>query len=137
MSDKAMIPLPRPTELSEPYWHACAEGRLVVQRCADCGELVFIPQPCCTRCQSRNLAWVECSGRGTVYSYTVIHRAPRPEFDTPVVVAIVELEEGWHQLTNIIGCAPEEVAVDMPVRVSFKRMTGEITLPYFEPAGRN
>jgi uncharacterized OB-fold protein len=127
------IPLPRPTSLSRPHWEGCRAGELRVQRCRDCAAFVFIPQPLCTRCQSEALEWVASSGRGAVYSYTVVHRAPRPAFETPYVVAIVELEEGWHMLTNLIDVAPGDVRVGLPVEVAFREMSGEITLPYFRP----
>jgi uncharacterized OB-fold protein len=94
---------------------------------------VFIPQPLCTRCQAETLEWVASSGRGTVYSYTIVHRAPRPAFAVPYVVAIVELEEGWHMLTNLVDVAPEAVRVGLPVEVTFRRMSEAITLPYFRP----
>lgn len=128
------IPLPRPSALSRPHWQGCAEGKLRVQRCPACGHYVFIPQPFCPGCQTSPLEWTESRGRGTVYSYTVVHRAPRPEFAVPYVVAIVELEEGWHMLTNVVGCAPEEVRVGLPVEVAFERESDEITLPRFRPA---
>jgi len=128
-----MIPLPHPTELSAPHWEGCREGHLKVQQCERCKTCVFIPQPCCTQCQSTDLAWIECSGLGTVYSYTIVHRAPRPQFETPYVVAIIELEEGWYMLSNVIECPVEEVAIGMAVRVEFRQMNGEITLPYFSP----
>lgn len=129
-----MIPLPRPTALSRPHWEGCRDGKLLVQQCRQCGAHVFIPQPCCTQCQSTELSWIECSGRGKIYSYTVVHRAPRPQFEVPYVVAIIELEEGWHMLSNVFDCPVEEVAIDMPVRVAFRKMTEEITLPYFSPS---
>ncbi len=128
------IPLPRPTDLSKPHWDGCRDGVLRVQRCSACDAYVFIPQPICTACQGDDLEWVESSGRGRVYSFTTVHRPPRAEFEVPYVVAIVELEEGWHMLTNIIGCAADAVQVDMPVEVCFERMSEEITLPRFRPA---
>ncbi len=128
------IPLPRPTDLSKPHWDGCRDGVLRVQRCSTCDAYVFIPQPICTACQGDDLEWVESSGRGRVYSFTTVHRPPRAEFEVPYVVAIVELEEGWHMLTNIIGCAADAVQVDMPVEVCFERMSEEITLPRFRPA---
>jgi len=134
VSGEKTIPLPRPTALSRPHWDGCRQRILRVQRCADCGEHVFVPQPICTACQADRLEWIESSGRGTVYSHTVVHRPPRPEFDAPYVVAIIELEEGWHMLSNVVGCEPTEVQVGMAVRVSFRRMSDEITLPVFEPA---
>jgi len=130
-----MIPLPRPTDLSRPFWDACRAGRLVVQRCGDCGHYVFIPQPCCTACQSPRLGWVESSGHGTVYSYTVVHRPPRPQFKAPYVVAVIAMEDGWYMLSNLVDCAPEAVSMDMPVEVVFRRMTEAMTLPFFRPPG--
>ena len=128
------IPLPRPTALSRPHWDGCKAGVLRVQRCCDCGHFVFIPQPLCTRCHADALEWVASSGRGTVYSFTVVHRPPRPAFEVPYVVAIVELEEGWHMLSNLVECQPDDVCVGMPVEVVFRPMSETITLPYFRPA---
>ena len=78
-------------------------------------------------------AFRKSSGRGAVYSYTVVHRPPRPAFTAPYVVAIVELEEGWHLLTNLVDVAPEAVTVGMPVEVAFRALSDAITLPYFRP----
>jgi uncharacterized OB-fold protein len=133
MPEDQMIPLPQPTQLSQPHWDGCREGSLKVQQCRQCDTCVFIPQPRCTHCQSADLIWIDCTGRGKIYSYTIVHRAPRPQFETPYVVAIIELDEGWHMLSNVIDCAVEDVEVDMPVRVEFRKMTDEITLPYFVP----
>ena len=131
MTRAKTIPLPRPTALSRPHWDGCREGVLRVQRCAACGSYEFIPQAVCTKCQAGKLEWVESSGRGSVYSHTTVYRPPRPEFDAPYVVAIVELEEGWHMLTNLVDCRPEEVAIGLPVEVDFRAVSDEITLPCF------
>ena len=133
MTRAKTIPLPRPTALSRPHWDGCREGVLRVQRCAACGSYEFIPQAVCTRCQAGKLEWVESSGRGSVYSHTTVYRPPRPEFDAPYVVAIVELEEGWHMLTNLVDCTPEEVAIGLPVEVDFRAVSDEISLPCFRP----
>ena len=127
------LPLPQPSALSQPFWDACKRGELVVQRCDDCGERVFIPQVACTRCFSPKLAWVPSSGRGTVYSFTIVHRPQQPAFTVPYVVAIVEMEEGWYTLTNIVGCDPEAVRIGLPVAVEFREMSDTITLPLFHP----
>lgn len=128
-------PLPRPTALSQPFWDACREERLLVQRCTKCGSHIFIPQPLCTECQRRELSWVESSGRGTLYSWTEIHRPQQPAFtDIPYTAAIVELEEGWFMLSNLIECSPDDRRIGMPLEVSFQRMSDEITLPMFRPA---
>ncbi|MEE8363556.1 MAG: Zn-ribbon domain-containing OB-fold protein [Dehalococcoidia bacterium] len=127
------IPLPRMSPLSVPYWEACRRGELMVQRCEDCGHHVFIPQVACTRCFSARLEWVQSSGRGTVYSYTIVYRPQQPAFEVPYAVAIVEMEEGWHTLTNIVGCEPEDVVVGLAVEVQFHAISDEITLPLFSP----
>lgn len=134
MTEKTRIPLPTPTRLSAPHWEGCRTGELRVQRCRDCGEHIFIPQPACTHCLSMDLQWVLCSGRGRLYSYTVVHRPQQPAFDIPYVVAIVELEEGLHMLTNLIDCPERSIRVDMPVEAVFQPVSDEITLPYFRPA---
>lgn len=127
-------PLPRPTPLSKPHWEGCREGELRVQRCNDCGTHVFIPQPVCTNCFSEALDWVPTSGRGSVYSYTVVHRPQRPQFKVPYVVAIVLADEGFHLLTNLIDIDPDDVQIGMPVEVEFVERSDAITLPYYKPA---
>ena len=125
-------PLPRPTALSRPHWDGCREGTLRVQRCRDCQTLVFIPQPCCGNCLSERLEWVDSSGRGTIYSYTTVYRPQQPVFETPYTVVIVELEEGWHMLSKLLGVAPDDVRIGAEVEVDFHAMSDEITLPYFK-----
>jgi hypothetical protein len=127
------IPLPRPTELSRPHWDGCREGVLRAQRCSACGRFVFIPQPVCTHCQADALAWVDCRGRGTLYSFTTVHRPQRPEFAVPYTVAIVELDEGFFMLTNLVEFDASELRIGMPVEVTFRRMSDEIALPLFRP----
>jgi hypothetical protein len=128
------LPLPRPTRVSAPHWEGCRRGELRVQRCRGCGHFVFIPEPTCTACFGSDLEWVASSGRGSIYSYTIVHRPQRPEFQVPYAVAIVELEEGWHMLSNVVDCEMDDIAVGMPVEVTFRKMSDEITLPMFRPA---
>jgi uncharacterized OB-fold protein len=124
-------PLPQPTTLSQPFWDACREERLVVQRCQDCSAYVFIPQPCCGECLGESLEWVESSGRGTLYSYTTVHRPQQPTFRVPYTVVVVELEEGWFMLSNLMGVEPGEVEIGAPLEVFFEKRSEEITLPLF------
>ena len=128
-----MIPLPRPTPLSRPHWDGCRAGVLRVQHCTSCGAYVFIPQWFCTSCQSEELEWVESTGSGTVYSLTTVYRPQRPEFEVPYTVAIVELDEGFHMLPNLVDCEIEDRRIGRPVEVTFRRMSDEITLPMFRP----
>jgi uncharacterized OB-fold protein len=133
-SETSGIPLPRPTALSKPHWDGCREGVLRVQRCRGCGTHVFVPQPVCTHCLGEELEWVESSGRGTLYSYTVVHRPQQPSFDVPYVPIIVFMDEGWHMLSNLLEVEIDEIEIGMALEVFFEPMSAEISLPYFRPA---
>jgi uncharacterized OB-fold protein len=123
-------PLPRPTELSRPHWDGCRAGVLRVQRCRGCAAYVFIPQPLCTACQASDLEWVASRGEGAIYSFSVVHRAPHPAFRAPYVVAIIALDEGFEMLANV-ECEPHELAIGARVRVAFRALSSETSLPYF------
>jgi uncharacterized OB-fold protein len=129
-------PLPHPTPVSRPFWDAAREHRLSLQRCAACGRHVYYPRTLCPHCGDSDLAWTDVSGRGTVYSYTIARRATARPFepDVPYVIAIVELEEGPHMTTNIVGCDPDAVHIGMPVEAAFDDVTDEVTLVTFRPA---
>jgi uncharacterized OB-fold protein len=126
--------IPEITELTSPYWEGAREGKLMVQHCPDCGSIWHPPEPICGNCQSDRLEWEEASGRGVIYSYTVIHHPTHPAFDgkTPYLVALVDLSEGPRIVTSIRGCAMEDVHVGMPVEVLFEEV-GTSVLPYFRP----
>lgn len=127
--------LPVPDAETEPFWAAARDGRLAIQRCRACERPFVYPRSACPRCWSAELEWIDASGRGSVYSFTVIRHNDVPPFRemVPYVVALVDLEEGVRLTANIVGCRPEEVRVGMPVEVSYQRLTGEITLPQFMP----
>jgi uncharacterized OB-fold protein len=105
-----------------------------VQRCDRCERYVFNPALVCPFCTHTGLSWTVSSGRGRVHTMTTIHRAPTPGVPTPYVVAVIELEEGWHMLSNLVGCRPEEARIDMPVTVEFERLSDDVWLPVFRPA---
>lgn len=129
-------PLPRPTAASLPFWEAAKRHELQIQCCSSCGALIFYPREACPECLSSDLTWVKVSGKGTVYSYTIAQAPTHPAFaeDVPYVVAIVELAEGPHLTTNIVGCKPEAVKIGMPVVATFEAVTPEMTLVKFRPA---
>jgi uncharacterized OB-fold protein len=127
-------PLPKPTPTSQPFWEAARRHELMLQRCGSCGNFVYYPRDRCPHCFSDNLKWERCSGRGKVYSYTVVLRASSRSFaDAPYVLAIVELDEGVRMTTNI-AAPPEKVQVGMPVVAFFDDVTPEHTLVKFKPA---
>ena len=127
-------PLPQPDALTAPFWEACRRGVLEVSACADCGHRFLPPGPCCPRCWSPRLVSHEVSGRGRVESFAVYRRTYHPGMPAPYVVALVELEEGPRLISNIVGCAPEEVTVDMPVELRFEA-AGDFALPRFAKPG--
>jgi len=129
-------PLPRVDEESKGFWEACQRHELYVQRCLACGSPRYYPRALCPACLSGDTEWVRCSGRGTVYTFTVTHQNQAPGFrdELPYVLAYVELEEGVRLLTNIVGSPPEDVHIGMPVEVVFDDVTPAVTLPKFRAA---
>lgn len=127
---------PRPTVETAPFWEGCRAGRLLIQRCADCGHRQFYPRLVCSSCTSRRLEWEAASGRATVESFTVVRQAISPAYaaDVPYVLAIVRLAEGPTMMTNIVGCDPADVSVGMDLLVAFEPLDADITLPKFRPA---
>ena len=129
--------LPRTTPENEFFWTSGADGKLRFLRCPHDGYYVHPPSPICPICLRKDLAPAEVSGRATVASYTLNHQAWIPGWQLPYVVALVEIEEqpGVRLMTNIVNCEPHEVAIGMPVQVTFENRE-EIWLPLFEPAER-
>lgn len=128
-------PVPPVDPDTRPFWEGCKRHELLLQRCDDCGAFRYPPRQFCGRCFSDNTQWVRASGRGTVYSYTVIRQIGHPAFrdQVPYVVAYVDLEEGVRMMSNIVQCPPERVHIGMPVEVVFEEVTDLITLPKFRP----
>ncbi|HJU28046.1 MAG TPA: Zn-ribbon domain-containing OB-fold protein [Candidatus Binataceae bacterium] len=127
-------PLPKPTATSRPFWDAAKRHQLQLQRCAGCKAFIYYPRDRCPNCFSERLEWTPVSGRGKLYSYTVVRRASTRSFaDKPYVLAIVELDEGARMTTNI-EAPPESVKVGMPVSVYFDDVTPDRTLVKFKPA---
>ena len=128
-------PLPGVDEDTKLFWDYCKQHELRVQNCLKCNELFYPPSHMCPHCHSLKSEWVKLSGKGRVYSYVVVRRATHPGFakDVPYIVAIIETEEGSHLTSNVIGCNPEEVRVDMPVEVAFEDVTEEFSLHKFKP----
>ncbi|GAA2591436.1 Zn-ribbon domain-containing OB-fold protein [Dactylosporangium fulvum] len=135
MSAPAAKPLPVPDQDSAGFWSAAAEHRLVVQHCDDCDADQLFPRLICTRCHGHALRLRPAAGTGTVYSCTVVRRAPSPAFaaDVPYVVALVELAEGPRLMANIVDCVPDDVHIGMTVQVRFDDVAEGVSLPRFRP----
>ncbi|WP_081288578.1 Zn-ribbon domain-containing OB-fold protein [Mycobacterium asiaticum] len=119
------------SHLSTPFWDGCRSEELKYQRCQGCGAANFPPTEHCRHCLSDELAWLSSAGVGEIYSWTIVYRPVTAEFEPPYAPAIVTLDEGYQMLTNLVGVAPDEVAVGMRVRVQFHGVTDDLTLPYF------
>jgi uncharacterized OB-fold protein/acyl dehydratase len=118
------------------FWEGVQAGELRIQRCAECGALRHPPGPMCPHCHATKRDFVTASGRGVVHSYVVHHHPPVPGLQPPYAVAVVELDEGVRMVGNLLGCAPDEAYVGMPVELEFQRMDDELTLPQWRPVGR-
>jgi uncharacterized OB-fold protein len=128
----AGIPVPLSSAVTEPFWTACRRGDLTYQRCQSCGSAVFVPTGACRYCGSTLLRWDRSEGRGRIYSFSTVWRPQMPAFEVPYVVAIVDLDEGFQMIANIIGCDVELIEIDMVVAVEF-HPTDSVVLPYFSP----
>lgn len=117
------------------FWNALKEHRLLIQRCAACGELRHPPRPMCPRCNSLDWDTIDSAGRGSVYSF-VLPRHPDFGFADPHIVALVELDEGTRIVTNLVDVDPANVAIGVRVAVRFETFDDGLTLPLFtvEPA---
>ncbi|MGW5263917.1 FAS1-like dehydratase domain-containing protein [Microbispora sp. NPDC004025] len=130
---KALRPRPAINRDNAFWFEAAREHRLVIQRCGGCGTLRHPPGPCCPHCGSFEWDAAEASGRGQVYSFVVNHHPRHPAFEYPLIVAVVELDEGTRLVTNLAGVAPEEVEIGMPVVLGWLDADPGLSLPVFRP----
>ena len=132
-------PLPLPDDVSRFFWDAAAEHRLALQRCTACGKLQYPPEVCCIHCQCEDFEIVEATGRGVLYSYSVVSRPLHSGFVNalPYVVALVELDDqpGLRMITNLVDIPDgAKLKCGMPVEVMFEDR-GAVTLPQFRLSG--
>jgi len=115
------------------WWDGVDRGELLIQKCSSCGELRHPPRPMCGECQS--IAWetVASKGKGTVYSYVVMHHPKIPGYDYPLAVAVIDLDEGTRFVSNIIDCDPSEVQIGMRVEMKMESVEDDWSLPLFRP----
>ena len=131
-------PLPTPiTPEAKPYWEGLRQQKLMLPRCRACGKAHHYPRVICPFCHSADLEWIQASGRGRLFSFEIAHQILNKAFKVklPVVLALVELEEGPRLMTNLVNVAADPAALkcDMPVEVVYEKQTEEITLPMFQP----
>jgi uncharacterized OB-fold protein len=124
---------PAITEETAPFWTAAAEGRLLVEHCDACGADSFPPRGMCRSCRSRDIGWVEVTGQGTVYSFTVNHQRWLPDLEVPYAVVLIEFADhpGVRVAGRIRGVAPGDVRIGMTVAVGFEPGPGDVAIPSF------
>ncbi len=133
MAEEAKL-IPQVTRELKPFFDAARNNQLAVQKCDNCGTLRFPAAPLCLACDSPKASWAPVSGRGEVFSFTIMHRAYHPAIKVPYTLAVIELKEGAKITSNVIGIEPSKVKCGMPVEVVFEKLSDEVTLPKFRPA---
>jgi uncharacterized OB-fold protein len=137
MRAPTQVPLPQPDAVSEPFWAGCAERRLLVQHCLDCGAFQCPARLLCRNCRGNAFDWHESDGRGRIYTYTIAHHPGSPALreQVPYVVVVVQLDDcgGVRLISNLVGETVADVAVDRPVRLLWDDEAGA-WLPRFELA---
>jgi uncharacterized OB-fold protein len=136
MTDKSK-PVPIADEASKPFFDGARERKLMIQKCVMCGAVMWPVKPRCDNCLGAKLEWTQASGKGTLYSFTLMHQVYHPGFaaEVPYNIAEVDLEEGLRIITNIVGCPNAALQIGMPLEVTFEDVTDEVTLPKFKPVG--
>ena len=128
--------LPQLEGLAGEFYGFCKDGELRFQRCRDCDRWRHVPREMCAACGSWRWEWARSSGRGRVFTWTVVERALHPAFEEacPYAPAVIEMEEGVRILSQVTDCPPEDLEIDLPVEVVFESVTEEVTLPKFRRA---
>ena len=126
-------PLPQPGLDNVEFYEAANRGELRFQRCSDCGAWRHYPRPACPQCQSRNFSWELASGRGRVFTWTIVHGPTLPAFrdELPYNVVDVLLDEGVHFQSQVLDCPPDEIYAEMPVEAVFVPASEDIKLVKF------
>lgn len=132
------MPAPAASRETMPWWEAARDHHLVVQACGACRATRHPPGPICPHCRSNTVEWCELSGRGVVYTYSVVHQAFIPSLagGGPYVVAAIELEGGGgaRLVSNVVDVEPSAVHIGMEVELVWEDMGPELALPRFRPA---
>jgi uncharacterized OB-fold protein len=134
-SDRPPRPRPALTEDNAFWFEGARSHVLLIQRCASCGTLRHPPLPACSVCGSFEWDTVESSGRGTLYSYVVVHYPQVPVFEYPLPIGLIQLEEGTRVVANLDGMERDEIEIGMALQATFVDFDEDLSLPVFVPAG--
>ena len=123
---------------SAPYWQSLKAHQVKLQKCTNCGGFRFPPSPSCYNCGTLGGDWTPISGKGTVYSWTVIHHPidKRLKNEVPFIIVLIELEEGPRVAGRLIDCDKNKIKAGMKVISQFDDIDSELTLLNFTPADK-
>jgi len=116
------------------FWDGTAERQLRIQKCNACGALRFPPGPACPDCGALDRGHVVAAGTGTVFSYVVHRHPPVPGKELPIVLALIDLDEGVRMVGEVLDVPDSEIEIGMRLRVDFNRVDDELTLPVWRKA---
>ncbi|MBP8926492.1 MAG: Zn-ribbon domain-containing OB-fold protein [Pseudomonadales bacterium] len=129
-------PVPSTDGMTKEFYSFCRSGELRFQKCSGCGKWRHVPRLMCAQCGSWEWEWARSSGKGKLFTWTVVERPMHPGFvdDIPYAPAMIELEEGVRMISWVIDCPPDQLLRGMPVEVVFQQIDEELTLPKFRRA---
>jgi uncharacterized OB-fold protein len=128
-------PIPTIAPNMTEFYEGARQGRLIIQKCDQCGTLRFPATELCSNCLSTRSRWAPVSGRGEIYSFNIMHQVYHPGFaaEVPYAVVVVQLEEGCKFISNLVGVKPHDIKIGMPVEVTFEKLSEDVTIPKFRP----
>lgn len=133
------MPAPMVDHHTLPFWEACGEQRLTVQRCVQCNHGQHPPAPICSECRNNEFEQVEVTGKGTLYTYTAVHQPITYEEKLPFIIAVVELDmsgsgcnNAVRMMTNIVDAEDSELRIEQPVELAWEKMSEMVSIPRFK-----
>ena len=128
-----VAPKPVVSAWNAGFYEGARRGELAAQRCRHCGQLIYYPRICCPLCLAPDLSWEALSGLGTIYSFSVVWHAQNAAFKNqlPIVLVIIDLQEGLQMASSLVDCAPSDVRIGSPVSVVCEPLDEVVALPRF------
>ncbi len=135
MSEAVTKPVPIPDSISAPFFDGARQGRLMLQCCAACGKWSFPVRERCPHCFAARLEWRQASGRGTLYTFAIMHQVMNPGFAgaVPYNIAQIDLEEGVRMTSNVVGIPNNALKIGMKLEAIFEDVGQDVSLPKFRP----
>lgn len=135
MSEAVTKPVPIPDSISAPFFDGARQGRLMLQCCGACGKWSFPVRERCPHCFAAKLEWRQASGRGTLYTFAIMHQVMNSGFAgaVPYNIAQIDLEEGVRMTSNVVGIPNNALKIGMKLEAIFEDVGQDVSLPKFRP----